>query len=212
MNLDKIQIGGVILAGGKSRRMDYSDKSLKKINKKTLLELVYRKAKKQVDVVAINSNAIANLKNLKNIEFLKDSIPGNLGPLSGVLTGLEWLKKKNCKFKWLITFPVDSPFFPDNLVRKLYSEVKQEKIVIAKSGGRLHPVFAMWHLDLYESLKKSIFSGIRKIDDFTINYKMKVVNFEIIDYDPFFNINNKNDLLKAKNINKLIQENYNEFH
>ena len=94
MNLDKIQIGGVILAGGKSRRMDYSDKSLKKINKKTLLELVYRKAKKQVDAVAINSNAIANLKNLKNIEFLKDSIPGNLGPLSGVLTGLEWLKKK----------------------------------------------------------------------------------------------------------------------
>ena len=68
MNLDKIQIGGVILAGGKSRRMDYSDKSLKKINKKTLLELVYRKAKKQVDAVAINSNAIANLKNLKNIE------------------------------------------------------------------------------------------------------------------------------------------------
>ena len=70
----------------------------------------------------------------------------------------------------------------------------------------------MWHLDLYESLKKSIFLGIRKIDDFTINYKMKVVNFQIIDYDPFFNINNKNDLLKAKNINKFIQENYNEFH
>ena len=33
---------------------------------------------------------------------------------------------------------------------------------------------------------------------------MKVVNFEIIDYDPFFNINNEDDLVEANKISKLI--------
>ena len=37
--LDKIKIGGIILSGGKSRRMK-SDKSLKKINDRPLLEIV----------------------------------------------------------------------------------------------------------------------------------------------------------------------------
>ena len=209
--INKMHIGGIVLAGGKSRRMEYYDKSLKEINKKTLIGIVYGKARKQVDLVGINSNTINKIQYFKNVEFLKDSMPGHLGPLLGILTGIEWLIKKDLNFEWLATFPVDSPFFPDDLIYKFSSNIKKEKIILAKSGGQIHPVFGMWHVDLYNDLKQNIFSGIRKIDDFTKNYKLKVVNFEIIEYDPFFNINNKNDLLKAEKINKLIKESNNEF-
>ena len=39
-----------------------------------------------------------------------------------------------------------------------------------------------------------------KIDEFTKNFKTKVVNFPIIDYDPFYNINNLEDLSVAEEI------------
>ena len=62
----------------------------------------------------------------------------------------------------------------------------------------------MWSLDLIEPLRKAITNDTRKIDEFTKKIKMKVVNFPIIDYDPFFNINNENDLLIAKKIFNVI--------
>ena len=92
--LDKIKIGGIILSGGKSRRMK-SDKSLKKINDRSLLEIVLEKSMKQLDYIFINSNNLEtyNFKGTK-IDVVKDCIKGYLGPLVGILTGMKWLKKK----------------------------------------------------------------------------------------------------------------------
>ena len=71
-------IAGMILAGGRSRRMDFNDKSLKKINKHTLLDRVINRAKKQVDYLLINSNSdhIKNNYNeyIENSKILKNKI------------------------------------------------------------------------------------------------------------------------------------------
>lgn len=197
-------VAGIILAGGESRRMNFKDKSFKKINKITILDLVIERSLKQVDKLAINSNNIDPNKDYKGLTVLKDTIQGSLGPLVGVLTGFEWMKSINKNYKWLATFPVDSPFFPIDLVDTFFLNLKDENIIVAKSNKRIHPVFALWNIDLMESLRKSIDKNTRKIDDFTKKNKIKVVNFRIIDYDPFFNINNKDDLLKANKINELI--------
>ena len=197
-------VAGIILAGGESRRMNFKDKSFKKINKITILDLVIERTLKQVDKLAINSNNIDPNTDYKGLPVLKDTIQGNLGPLVGVLTGFEWIKSINKNYKWLATFPVDSPFFPIDLVDTFFLNLKDENIIVAKSNKRIHPVFALWNIDLMESLRKSIDKNTRKIDDFTKKNKIKVVNFRIIDYDPFFNINNKDDLLKANKINELI--------
>ena len=92
--LDKMKIGGIILSGGKSRRMK-SDKSLKKINNRPLLEIVIEKSMKQLDYIFINSNNLENYNfKGKKIDVVKDCIKGYLGPLAGILTGMKWLKKK----------------------------------------------------------------------------------------------------------------------
>ena len=197
-------IVGMILAGGRSRRMDFNDKSLKKISKHTLLDRVINRAKKQVDYLLINSNS-SNIKKIYNeYVVIEDAIKGNLGPLAGVLTGLEWIKNKDSKIDWLVTFPVDSPFFPDDLVNIFLSQVKEAHVIVAESNSRIHPVFAMWNKNLIPYLKETLNNRNLKIDEFTKNFKKKVVKFPIIDYDPFFNINNQDDLIKAKIIEKLI--------
>ena len=200
----KNEILGVVLSGGKSRRMG-SDKSLKKIQKKRLLDLVVDRALKQVSCLAINTNKPKNeFKNKYDLEIIPDCIKGNLGPLAGILTGLEWAKKKNNNCKWVVFFPVDSPFFPRDLVKKFLDGLENEKIVIAESDKRLHPVFSMWRPELSDTLKKSMKIGVRKIEDFTKKIQTRVVNFSFISYDPFFNVNSPDDLKRANEIFELL--------
>ena len=194
----------MILAGGKSRRMNFNDKSLQKIKKYSLIDRVIVRAKKQVDYLLINSNSDHIKNNYNEYIVIKDTIKGNLGPLAGVLSGLEWIKKKDSEINWLITFPVDSPFFPTDLVDIFLSHVNEEQIIVAESNSRIHPVFAMWNKNLIPYLKETLNNRNLKIDQFTKNFKMKVVKFPFIDYDPFFNINNQDDLIKAKKIEQLI--------
>ena len=194
----------MILAGGKSRRMNFNDKSLQKINKYSLIDRVIVRAKKQVDYLLINSNSDHIKNNYNEYIVIKDTIKGNLGPLAGVLSGLEWIKKKDGEINWMITFPVDSPFFPTNLVDVFLRHINEEQIIVAESNSRIHPVFAMWNKNLIPYLKETLNNRNLKIDEFTKNFKMKVVKFPIIDYDPFFNINNQDDLIKAKKIEQLI--------
>ena len=173
-----------------------SDKSKKMVLNKPLISLVVEKAKAQVDYLAINSNQKSSGN---KIEIIPDCLSGNLGPLVGILSGLKWLEKKDDSFNnWLVIFPVDSPFFPENLVQCFFENLKDEKIVMAKCEGRLHPVFSMWHMDNLDLLEKFLMEGGRKIDLFSKKIKTRVVNFPFIGYDPFFNVNNLDDLKKAE--------------
>ena len=195
----KKKLFGLILNGGLSRRMG-SDKSKKMVSNKPLISLVVEKAKAQVDYLAINSNQKSSGN---KIEIIPDCLSGNLGPLVGVLSGLKWLEKNDDSFcNWLVIFPVDSPFFPENLVQCFFENLKDEKIVMAKCEGRLHPVFSMWHMDNLDLLEKFLMEGGRKIALFSKKIKTRVVNFPFIGYDPFFNVNNLDDLIKAEGIFK----------
>ena len=191
----KKRLFGLILNGGLSRRMG-SDKSKKMVSNKSLISLVVERAKSQVDYLAINSNQ--KLYGNK-IEIIPDCLSGNLGPLVGILSGLKWLEKNRDSFSnWLVVFPVDSPFFPENLVQCFFENLRNEKIVMAECKGRLHPVFSMWHTDNLKLLEKFLMEGGRKIDLFSKKIETRVVNFPFIGYDPFFNVNNLDDLKKAE--------------
>ena len=193
-----MKLGGMILSGGKSSRMG-EDKSLKKIDNKTLIDLVLQKSIKQVDYIFINSNSIREhrFENSK-IDIVKDCLKGSLGPLAGVLTGIKHLKKKNDDYRYLMNFPVDSPFFPDDIVKKFLPYAKKYEIIFANHNQRNHPTFSMWDLNLEKDIENYLKKGSRKIEDFTIKKKTKVVKFENFGYDPFFNINTKADLDLAR--------------
>ena len=196
---------GIILAGGLSRRMNKQDKSQIKFFGEHLINFIYTRASKQVENLLINSNNNQLHKVTKKI-ILKDLFDGFLGPLSGVYTGLRWLQKNDSKKEWLMTFPVDSPFFPRDLVKTLVSNTKGKMIVTARSNERTHPVFSLWNIEIVEKLKESLLNQDLKIDSFTKKFKTKVVNFPIKDYDPFYNINREQDLEEAKEIYNLFKQ------
>ena len=104
------EITGIILSGGLSRRMG-QHKAFTKIQGRTLIELVKDKSAKQVNQLILNSNEEdEKYKKIFGTKILKDCIPGNPGPLVGILTGLKWALK-NSESSWLATFQLTPLFF-----------------------------------------------------------------------------------------------------
>ena len=69
----------------------------------------------------------------------------------------------------------------------------------------IHPVFGLWHISLEKDLFKSIKNkNIRKIELWAKQHLFKTVNFSKKKFDPFFNINTFDDLIKAEKIENQI--------
>ena len=198
---------GAILAGGKSKRMG-KDKLFLELNDKMLIEHTIDKVKKYLkDMIVVT--------NQKNEYFLKrklitvgDCIEGQLGPLVGILTAMKWAKENLKECSWVATFPCDTPFFPETIIKKFIekSKKKDSLLLCASSHGRKHNIFGLWSLDLYDKLEDDLINKkVRKVQDWTEKNKIKNLEFKFKDYDPFFNINTEEDLEFAKKLSKKIK-------
>jgi molybdopterin-guanine dinucleotide biosynthesis protein A len=103
----------------------------------------------------------------------------------------------------VVTAAGDTPFLPRNLVALLVGAMEAERsdMAVAASGGRSHPVFALWPVALAEPLRQAIVGEeIRKVDRFTGRYRVATAAFEDRPIDPFFNINTPEDLAEAERL------------
>ena len=198
---------GAILAGGQSKRMG-KDKLFLEFNNKKLIEHTIDKVKKYLKKVIIITNQDNEFFSKNNLITVKDCIEGQLGPLVGILTAMKWAKKNLSKCSWIATFPCDTPFFPESIIKSFIeeSEKKESLILCASSHGRKHNIFGLWSLDLYDKLKDDLINKkVRKVQDWTEKNKIKNLEFTFKDYDPFFNINTQEDLEFAKKLSKKIK-------
>jgi molybdenum cofactor guanylyltransferase len=200
-------IVGVILAGGQSRRFGGGDKFLKKLNGRLLIEHVVDRVRPQIDRLIINSNSDASSFENLGLPVVADSIQGYAGPLAGILTGMEWVQKNAIGCEWIVTFPSDAPFVPLDCVDKMQSCAEKDKveIVCAASNGRTHPVCALWQVSLAGDLRKAMENEeMRKIDLWTARHLLSTVEFSSQPFDPFFNINRREDLERAEQISQTL--------
>lgn len=195
-------ICAVILAGGLSSRIGGGVKSLIKFNDKIIIDRILENLNNQVQKIIINANKKIEIFDKYRVNIVQDSIKGYLGPLAGIHASLEWIALNEKNVDWLVTVPGDTPFIPANLIEKLLNKAKNynHKIVLAKSSGKVHPIIGIWHLSLLKSLSIDLNSGTRKILDWANKHPIGYEEFTNTDYDPFFNINYKEDILKAEKI------------
>ena len=198
--MDLNSILGVVLAGGKSQRFG-QDKSQIKLNGKILINYILNEIVDKFRETLIIANTPIDHMQSDKISITQDFKNG-LGPLGGVLTGMKWIKKKNKRYKWISTFPSDTPFFTKKELDFFYENIKidESKLFFIKNKEKRHNIFGLWSLDLMEQLETDLLKGDRKVEDWANSIGVTTVNIEYKKPDPFFNINTKEDLKKAIDI------------
>ena len=200
--MDLNNILGVVLAGGKSQRFG-QDKSQVKLQGKLLIDYVLNEIVNEFDETLIIANESINFMQSKKISITKDFQSG-LGPLGGVLTAMKWIKEKNKKYKWISTFPVDTPFFTKKELKFFYENINinENKLFFIRNNNTRHNIFGLWSLDFMEKLQNDLIKGERKVEVWADSVGVNIVNIDYKNPDPFFNINTKEDLDEAIKILK----------
>ncbi|KQV81692.1 molybdenum cofactor guanylyltransferase MobA [Rhizobium sp. Root1220] len=199
-SLDRTNIAGVVLAGGRSSRMG-RDKASVPLGDRTLLQRVIETLAPQVATLAVNADALP-----ENCDrhFIPDIIPGKAGPMAGIHAAMVHGAALPGATH-VATVSVDSPFFPHDLVDWLAAAVDApQKIAIATSESRSHPVFGLWPVTLASDLETWIATDEKhRVRDFLLRHDVTEVSFPLRPtraslLDPFFNVNTPDDLAEAE--------------
>lgn len=195
-----MKIAGLLLAGGQSRRMGGGDKTLRPLGGVSLLERAIARLQPQVETLVLNANGDPSRFLEFGLPVVADSVPDFVGPLAGVLAGLDWAASRGADYEFVASVATDAPFFPRDLVNRLADGLAEAgaDLACAASGGRSHPVFGLWPVRLRDDLRHAVAEeGVRKVDDWTGRYKLATVAFPDRPLDPFFNANRPEDIAAA---------------
>ncbi len=208
--MDKNQITGIVLAGGRGSRMGGVDKGLQLYKDTPLAKHAIQILQPQVGSLLINANR--NLETYKSwaseigAEVVVDGLNDFAGPLAGFLVGLQ-----QCKTPFLMTVPCDTPRFPSNLVARLSDALIKNEAEIAMVSSpdeegvlRHQPVFCLMKRELVESLKAFTDADGRKIGAWAAQQKLVRVNFNEAhdDQKAFYNANTLEDLQQLSTYEK----------
>lgn len=184
-----MQVTGIILAGGLSRRMGGQDKGLLPYRGKPLTAWVAERLHPQVDTLLVSANRSLEHYAALGYPIVRDQIPGFAGPLAGLHAAMQ-----QARTPWIASAPCDAPALPTDLVSRLASAIESAsaKIAIACSGGRRHPVFCLCRTDLLQDLEAFLRAGGRKVEDWMMRHPLAEVEFE--DPSAFANLNTPEEL------------------
>ncbi len=191
INYPKEQICGLILAGGKGRRLGGLDKGLLEKDGLPFVVHIQNLLRPQVNIILINANRNHSTYQQYG-EIVADEMHGFQGPLAGMHTAMQ-----ACELEWIISVPCDGIVLPDDMVARLYKSCidSNSLIAVAHDGNRLQPVHAMMHCSLHNSLGAYLKEGYRKIDLWYAQQGYATTDFS--DYPQMFNnINTPTDKQK----------------
>ena len=199
----------VILAGGHSSRMAGADKTFAKLAGKSLLQHAIERLSLQVSPILISANSPSPAFPA-GYPVIADPLEGYMGPLAGILAAMRWTEA-NSQCRWVLSVAVDTPFFPRTLASAFLDARDTQKPypVIARSDNGLHPTFGLWPVSAADALETFLLTGGRKMQDWAIGQNciycdFKTIEIEGRELDPFFNINQPDDLEFASSLFKAL--------
>jgi molybdopterin-guanine dinucleotide biosynthesis protein A len=193
--------GGLVLAGGLSRRMGGGDKSMRSLGGVPMITRVIERFAPQVGPLAISANSSAETFAAYGLPVLPDIVTGHAGPLAGVVTGMAWLAAQS-DASHLATVATDAPFLPTDLVARLAATSAPERIVLARSASGRQPVFGLWPVALRDDLETwlatsdtmKVLAWVQRHDFVWCDFEPEAPGAP----DPFFNANTPEELAEAE--------------
>lgn len=199
-------ITGIILSGGKSKRMGVN-KAMLKIDNKTLIERTSNLISGLFNRVLLITNTPDEYSFL-GLETFED-IYKNVGPLAGIQSGLiHSITEKN------FIIACDMPFINKELIEFIVNYKTDKPIIIPKAEGVTQQLCGVFSKSVLNEIEKMISGSVsdnhenssKKNIGFKVQHLFQVIDTEIIDVESkfdryekgmFMNINNKDDFDEA---------------
>jgi molybdenum cofactor guanylyltransferase len=191
---------GVVLAGGRARRMSGVDKSRLTIGGTTILQRVLDRLGPQCSTVILNANEPTRFADI-GLPIVTDDVPDYAGPLAGILAALDWCAAQAPGIDWVLSVPNDCPFLPRDLAPRLHQARAEAaaRLACARSGERRHPVIALWPIGLRDELRRALtIEGVHKVEAWTARYAAGIAEWRTAPIDPFFNVNTPEQAVEAE--------------
>jgi len=193
----EIEVTGVLLAGGKSRRMGEDKRNLA-VGEQTLLERglgVLRSIFHEVFVVIAQDSPPLSV----DARVVKDRVP-DCGSLGGVYTGLI-----EATTPYIFVAACDMPFLNQAVIVEFTSRRASADIVMARLAGRLHPMHALYGKGSLPAMGEMIQARQLKMQELVSHRSLRVqyiTETDLLSIDPswhsFQNVNTPEDLLAAR--------------
>ena len=182
-------ITGVILAGGRARRMNGVDKGLLEFAGKPLVEHTLARLAPQVSEIMINTHRNHLRYASYGLTLVADKLEGYCGPLAGIHSAMC-----AAQTDYVVTTPCDSPLIPSDLVQRMLLTLMREKaeLCTVHDGTRLQPICTMIPRTLTTDLHGYLMSGGRKVEDWLRRHRLAVADFSD-QPEAFLNINTPQD-------------------
>lgn len=193
---------GLVLAGGRAQRLGGGDKGFLAVGGRPILARVVARLSPCAAVVLNANGDPARFAGL-GLPVVADTVPGFAGPLAGVLAGLDWAAAHRPAIAHVVTAPADAPFLPADLVARLHAAARAAgmPIACAASGGRRHPVVALWPVTLREALRCALVAeGLHKVGAVLDRHGAATADWPATPVDPFLNVNTPEDLVEAERL------------
>ena len=193
----EIDVTGVLLAGGKSRRMG-ADKRYLVVGEQTLLErglAVLSSIFQEVLVVIAQDSPPLDV----DARVVRDLVP-DCGSLGGLYTGLT-----QATTPYIFVVACDMPFLDQAVISQFTSRRTTADIVMAKLAARLHPMHALYGEGCLPAMEQMILARQLKIQEMVSHASLRVryvTEADLLTIDPsgrsFLNVNTPADLEVAR--------------
>jgi molybdenum cofactor guanylyltransferase len=190
-----MHVTGVILAGGKSRRMG-RDKAFLPFGDGLLIERVIEVIQPVTADVILVTNTPEQYQRF-NLPMFADVIP-DAGSLGGIYTGLVYAKTP-----YSLCLACDMPFVKPEFLRLLCDTAAEADVVIPRNAEDFQPLCAVYAQTCREPIRQKIDAGRLKITGFFDHVHVRVIEGELLaGYDPhdvmFFNANTPEEYEQAR--------------
>ncbi len=178
------RVTGLILAGGRGRRVGGQDKGLITWNGRTMIAHTIERVAPQVDEIIISCNRNAEIYRQSAPTIVSDRRPDFQGPLAGIEAATAHVHTD-----YLLVTACDTPLLPEDLVTRLHaglvSATERTGISIVWDGARDQYLCALIARHVLPSLGKFLDNGGRKVGDWyreqgfvSVDYSTHATAFE----------------------------------
>lgn len=187
-------ITGVVLAGGRGRRMGGEDKGLLSFRGKPLVCHALEILNAVAGDVLINANR--NLGAYADLGYrVVPDLNGHFdGPLAGLLSAM-----RAAKTPYVLTVPCDAPLLDARLLARLIAGIGDQDtaMAVAHDGERLHPVVMLVKTCLADDLEAYLAEGQRQVEAWIRRHPWTPIYFS--DCPEFLaNLNTREELVRLE--------------